>query len=99
MAKLPPWSWLLAGLAIAITSWKVEMPLFFWLGWIFVIIGITKFLIMLLTSEKTTKTERRMTQQYAPIHQAHTHQYYRCQCGNPARATDRFCNNCGRRLR
>lgn len=99
MAKLPAWSWMLVGLVIAFTSWKVEMPLFFWLGWIFIIIGIAKLLIGLLTAKKETRQERRTVHQYAPRHQVHAHQYYRCSCGNPVKAMDNFCGYCGRRLR
>ncbi len=95
MAALPSWSWLLVGLIIAATSWTMEMPLFFWLGWLFVIVGIAKFVIGFLTRERETPQERRVMQQLAPAH----HQYYRCPCGNPVRVADHFCNHCGRRLR
>jgi UPF0716 family protein affecting phage T7 exclusion len=104
MAKLPAWSWLTVGLLIAITSWYVEIPLFFWLGWLFILVGAAKFLIGYLLSKKETQEEKSAVQQaahqprYPPVRHA-SHQYYRCSCGNPVKASDNFCGYCGRRLR
>ena len=93
---IPAWAWLLVGLVIAVTSWHVEMPLFFWLGWAFIAVGIGKYVIGFLLREKETPQERKTVQHLAP---QQSHQYYRCPCGNAVRATDNFCTHCGRRLR
>jgi ABC-type nickel/cobalt efflux system permease component RcnA len=108
MAALPAWSWLFVGLAIAGTAWYVEMPLFFWIGAVFVAFSIVKFLWELRAPAK-----KQPARQAAPAHQHtahraahqaahpvyHAHHYYRCTCGHPVRATDVFCSQCGRRLR
>lgn len=112
MAKLPAWSWLAVGLIIAVTSWYVEMTLFFWLGWVFIIIGAAKFLIWFMARRR----EAPDTIMHHPHHRAvhapaahpsrgqarlghYAHVYHRCVCGNPVRVTDLFCSACGRRLR
>lgn len=101
MAKIPAWSWLAVGLIVAMTAWYAEMPLFFWIGWFFVVIGIAKIIIGYVVSEKTIEVKPRQhapaTHRPAAAHPAH--QYYRCSCGAPVRASDTFCNHCGRRLR
>ena len=110
MAKLPAWSWLIVGLIVAVTSSVVEIPLFFWLGVVFVAIGAGKYALAAMTREKTPKEKH--LQQHVQRHQAQhqqahhaaamrhpTHQYYRCSCGAPVKVSDNFCNHCGRRLR
>lgn len=104
MAKIPAWSWLAVGLIVAVTAWYAEMPLFFWLGWLFVAVGIAKFIIGYVVSEKTVEVKPQHRPAHA--HAAHqpravhpAHQYYRCSCGAPVRASDNFCTHCGRRLR
>ena len=111
MAKLPAWSWLAVGLLLAVGSWYAGMSLFFWLGWLFVIVGAAKFLIgyMLPGKEPGAPTGHDI-RRHPSMHPVHVdrhqsrlghyvHQYYRCSCGNPVRATDIFCSACGRRLR
>jgi hypothetical protein len=94
--KLPTWSWILVGLVITIVSWSVEMELFVWLGLLFIAVGAAKIIISYMTGKETH--QERKAEQHAPA--AHpSHQYYRCYCGNPVRATDSFCSACGRRLR
>jgi len=96
--KLPTWSWLLVGVIIAVFSLYLEIGLFLWLGMLFIAIGVAKIVIRYMTGTKETSQEKKAVQQYAPkMHPAH--QYYRCSCGNPVRAADFFCSNCGRRLR
>ena len=99
MAKIPAWSWLAVGLIVAMTAWYAEIPLFFWIGWLFVVVGIAKFIIGYVVSEKVVerKAAQQPTRHPAATHPAH--QYYRCSCGAPVRASDTFCNHCGRRLR
>ena len=94
--KLPAWVWLIVGLIIAFTSWYTEMELFFWLGWIFILVGSAKIIIGFIIRKKETPTEKKTAQQYTPQHH---YQYYRCSCGNTVRATDQYCTACGRNLR
>jgi hypothetical protein len=110
-AKLPAWSWLAVGLVIAVTSWYVEMELFFWLGWVFIIIGIARFLLGFVFREKeqprditTHHTHHRTIHGTAHVSPGaryghYAHYYHRCVCGSPVRMTDLFCSACGRRLR
>jgi len=96
MAAIPSWAWLAIGLVISLTSWYVEMTLFFWLGLVFIVIGIMKLAAGFMLGEKETKQEKKTVHNLSP---QHTHQYYRCACGNPVRVNDIFCSYCGRRLR
>lgn len=101
MTALPSWSWLGVGLVVAITAWYTEMPLFFWLGWAFIIVGVAKFVFGYVTRKDESPQERKAVQRMLPPSRMQhvAHQYYRCACGAAVRASDNFCTYCGRRLR
>jgi hypothetical protein len=96
MAAIPSLVWLLIGAIVVGVSWYIEMPLFFWIGWAFIALGIAKLAIGFILGKKETKQERKTA---SPAAQKHLQQHYRCSCGNPVKITDNFCNYCGRRLR
>jgi len=99
------------GAIITSTSWYVQMPLFFWLGIVFMAVGAGKIAFSAIVTEKEVPMVHKPAHQYArhipqppqaahhPAPQRHAHQYYRCPCGAPVRASDQFCSHCGRRLR
>ncbi len=96
MAKIPAGVWLAVGIAVVLTAWYADMALFFWLGWAFAAFGIAKLVAGYMLGVKETHLEKKIVQQAMP---RAAHQYYRCSCGNPVKATDNFCSYCGRRLR
>ena len=99
MAKLPAWTWLGIGLLITIISGYMEIPLFFWIGWLFVVIGIAKIIIAAVLREKPEERKAAHAVMRVPTARQPAHQYYRCSCGAPVRGSDTFCARCGRQLR
>ncbi|HSU72656.1 MAG TPA: zinc ribbon domain-containing protein [Candidatus Binatia bacterium] len=95
MAKIPALVWLAVGVAVAIVSYKVgdAFKLFFYLGIVFIIVGVLKAVL---------KKRAQPTHQTHASHQAHhtqTHAFLCPKCRYQVHATDRFCKNCGHRLR
>jgi hypothetical protein len=91
MAKIPAFVWLVLGAVVAFISYEVG-PAFQWflyLGLFFVAVGVVK----LFFGRKTL----------GPIYPAHpvqrAHQHFCPRCRHPTHPTDRFCRNCGQRLR
>jgi ABC-type nickel/cobalt efflux system permease component RcnA len=105
MAALPAWSWLFVGVVISGTAWYVDMPLFIWIGAVFIAFSFVRFALDLKKPEgKAPAQHAHQHTAHRTAHQAahpqyHAHHYYRCACGHPVRATDVFCSQCGRRLR
>lgn len=97
MAGIPSWIWLAVGLLIAITSWYVELTLFFWLGWLMIIVGAAKFVIAFTSREKESAQEKSTVNHLMP--QQHKEHYGRCSCGNMVFSTQQYCHVCGKRLR
>ncbi|MEM4254555.1 MAG: hypothetical protein QXR48_04200 [Candidatus Woesearchaeota archaeon] len=59
MAAIPALAWLIIGGMIIGISWYSDMPLFFWIGWAFVVFGIAKLIIGFVLGKKETKTEQK----------------------------------------
>lgn len=104
MAQIPSWLWLFAGIIITAGSYYVKgtIALFFYLGLLFILIGVAKILFWFITRKpsRTEKTQMQMPSPRAqPVQPVHG-QYGRCRwCGRYVRLTDTFCWGCGRRLR
>ncbi len=99
MAAIPALVWFLIGAIVVGISWYMGMPLFFWIGWVFIIVGIARLTINFILGQKETKQEKKAIQTGPVVKKHPQHQYYRCSCNNPVKITDNFCNYCGRRLR
>jgi hypothetical protein len=99
MGAIPSIAWLVIGAAVVGISSYVGMPMFFWIGWLFIVMGIARLVIGFMIGKKETKTEKKTVQQAMPQHHGYVSKYYRCVCGNPVKITDNFCGYCGRRLR
>ena len=94
MAKIHWLAYVIVGLVVSIISWKFnyqKLIFFFYIGLIFILVGIVKLIFNLMKKEK--KAEHK-TQQ---INQQAHHIKYCTQCGNQLRTHDRFCSRCGRR--
>lgn len=92
MAQIPSWLWIIAGLAITITSVYVGgLQLFMYAGLLFFAFGVFQIIITWVTA-KPTKEE---TRTYAPQHRIK----YCQNCRTSSWATANFCYNCGTRLR
>lgn len=101
MAQIPSWLWLSAGIIVTVGSYYVQGPvtLFFYLGLLFILIGVAKLLTWFMTGKKSIKTGRAHTLAPQPKAQPIQQRYKKCVCGRFVRSTDSFCWGCGRRLR
>lgn len=94
MAQIPSWLWLIAGIIVIAGSLYVgeQISLFFYVGLLFIAIGIAKIVLNYILRKKETKTEKTQMPRTHP-------QYNICRCGQYVRKTDNFCWSCGTRLR
>ncbi|MEM4263763.1 MAG: hypothetical protein QW666_02615 [Candidatus Woesearchaeota archaeon] len=103
MAQIPSWLWLFAGIIVTAGSYYVKgnIALFFYLGLLFILIGVAKIIFwFIMRKPKTGKIQMPMPQSRAqPVQQAAYGNYKKCMCGRFVRLTDNFCWACGRRLR
>ena len=90
MAQIPSWLWLGAGIVVVLGSIYVgeHLQFFFYVGLLFIVIGIAKIAIWFVTRKGETKVEREQVQKFVP-RQTHPH-YRQCRCGQWARKTDNF---------
>ncbi|MDP3765033.1 MAG: hypothetical protein Q8R04_00820 [Nanoarchaeota archaeon] len=104
MAKIHGLVYIVVGLFVSIFSWKVNYEkfiFFFYVGLIFVFIGILKLVFGLIKRKMDRKEEplERVHHKVSiqPHHQAH--HYKRChKCGNAVKLHDGFCSRCGTRF-
>ena len=99
MSKIHGLIYIIVGLFVSSISWKLnyaKLFLFFYLGLIFIIVGIVK----LILGPKANKEEMKPKSTQRNLHQSMQRQHYkRCQrCGNIARIHDNFCSRCGTRI-
>jgi len=107
MAKIHGLVYILIGLFVVIASWKIDyndMILFFYVGWIFVLVGIVKLFLMFGKKEETksvhhaqhNRSSGHIQHSKNKQHQNQLQNYKRCpRCHNVLRIHDRFCNRCG----
>lgn len=107
MAKIHGFIYIVIGLFIVLASWKINLNaliFFFYVGWIFVLIGIIK-LVLGFGKNRDTKSpqqkiqHRNLAQPHQSLQHQQKHHYKRChRCGNVMRLSDRFCSKCGLRI-
>ena len=94
MAKIHGIVYLMAGLFISSVSWKLnkdKLLLFYYVGFVFVLIGVIK-IVYALSTKKNRETA------HIKNHNRQMSQYKRCnKCGSVMRFNDRFCGRCGAR--
>lgn len=102
MAQIPSWLWLFAGIIVTAGSYYVggKVALFFYLGLLFLLIGVAKAIIwFVMRKPKKTEGTQMPSPKAQPVQPVHG-QYGKCRwCGRFVRLTDSFCWGCGRRLR
>ncbi|MBI4452902.1 zinc ribbon domain-containing protein [Candidatus Woesearchaeota archaeon] len=105
MAKIHGIAYILIGLLVVIASWKINysnLILFFYIGWIFVLVGMVK--LMLGFGKKKDKPQqnaqsRNLSHLTSQGRQHQAHHYKKCpRCHNVMRVHDRFCGRCGYRV-
>ncbi|MBI4150492.1 hypothetical protein HY492_00010 [Candidatus Woesearchaeota archaeon] len=97
MAKIPAFAYLLVGALVAYVSLRIgeTFTFFFYVGLVFLGIGLAKLLIGFLLRKKETKTEKKLEQPAKPAN----HIRYCPRCRSACRMFDYFCWRCGTRLR
>lgn len=94
MAKIHGLVYVVVGLFVSVFSWKLnyeKLVFFFYIGLVFIVIGITKMLLNLTKSKHKTDEGHRRAQ--------HQHSLKYCpKCGNGLKAGDIFCSRCGTRI-
>ncbi len=107
MAKIHWLVYIAVGLFVSVLSYKINynnLYLFFYVGWIFVLIGIIKMLFGFGKNKDVKNLQQKMqhknlTQPQHSMQHHQKHHYKRChRCGNVMRLNDRFCSKCGLRL-
>lgn len=100
--------WLLIGIAVAVTSFIVgeKLIVFFYIGLLFIILGIGKLIYNYITNNdvKETKTIARDIYYRPESQQLHKQQLstgsiFCRNCGSKLRTTDNFCYKCGFKTR
>jgi membrane protease subunit (stomatin/prohibitin family) len=96
--KIHPIVYIIIGFAVAIISYNVDytkLILFFWVGIIFIMVGLVKFLFRFLQRElKETKTQKK-TYQHIKNQENQSQKVHYNQHLN---STEIFCHNCGAKL-
>jgi hypothetical protein len=98
VAKIPALIYLLVGAVVSYVSLRIgnTFTFFFYVGLVFIGIGLAKLLIGFLLRKKETKTEKKTLQQETkPVN----HIRYCPRCRSACRMFDFFCWRCGTRLR
>jgi len=100
MVAIPWWVWLGIGLFVTITSAVVggTVKVFIWVGLIFLIVGLTKVVILFVMRPRETKADQKAMQMPQPQYQAPKVSYC-SNCRVAVQSFDNFCRNCGTRLR
>ena len=106
MAKIHGLVYIVTGFLVSSISWKInyaKMFLFFYIGIVFILIGIVRLVLTLKEDKEETKTQlvQKNLRQNFQIHQQNIQKqhYKRCQrCGTIARIHDNFCSRCGARI-
>ena len=103
MAKIHGLIYVLIGLFIVLASWKInynDLILFFYLGWVFVLVGIVKMLFSFGKNKGVKNLQHKsLAQPQHSMQHQQKHHYKRChRCGNVMRLHDIFCNKCGLRV-
>ncbi len=87
------------GLFVSILSWRLnyeKLIFFFYIGLIFILVGIVKLLISLINRKTSKKGIVHKVQHQTPKHHI---RFKRCsRCSNIVRIGDSFCNKCGARV-
>ena len=94
MAQIPAWLWILAGLAVTITSAYIgDLQLFLYAGLAFFAFGVFKLLTAWVTAKPITKEEKKefASRQHKMVYCRH--------CRTTNWSTANYCHNCGARLR
>ena len=88
---IPAIVWLIVGIGVSVISLRVPgLTFFFYIGLIFVGIGLAKIIIKYIFRKKETKQEVKM-------HKPVVNQCFHCR--SQVRSIDSFCWRCGARLR
>ena len=94
--EIPFWAWLVAGGFMTLVSWTVgDLEIFFYLGIMFVVFGLLKLFIL----GRPKKAQAQPTINHRPQHHMHPHAAQCPRCHMTISIYDRFCRNCGVRLR
>lgn len=102
MAKIHGLVYIIIGILLVIASWKInfnELILFFYAGWLFVLVGIVKLLLGFGKKENRVQQKeqnRNVSHLMSRSNLHQTHHYKKCpRCGSVMRINDRFCSKCG----
>jgi ribosomal protein L40E len=100
MVKIPAIAYLLIGVLISVTSMYIEgLKLFFYVGLLFIAIGVFKIVVRFITKPKETTIEKKaegISQQQQQYRQPGIKVCKNCGAGSYSQA--RFCYYCGTKL-
>ncbi len=102
MAKIHWSAYIIVGLFVSGFSYYFnyeKLLFFFYLGFVFVFVGILKLIFSLMNKENKKEESHPAQVQAHPSHRQHIQHFKRCsRCGNAARASDKFCPRCSARV-
>ncbi len=98
MAKIPALVYLLVGALVSYVSLRIgaNFTFFFYVGLVFIGVGLAKLLIGFVLRKKETKNEKKVEQK---SEKQTPHIRYCPRCRSACRMFDYFCWRCGTRLR
>jgi len=110
--KIPGWLWLIAGIGVAVLSKVISardasnaaaMTLFFYVGLLFIAVGIFKILIKVILSNKKNKiivNKRSKKISSEKNNKGNRYEVIYCSnCGSKNYAFFNYCQNCGKKLK
>jgi len=99
MSKIHWLIYVIVGLFVSIASWRIyynRFIIFFYIGLIFILIGIAKLIFSLMETKEKKETAHK-PQDKAHAHQAQQFKYC-TRCGAQLRIHNNFCSRCGARV-
>ena len=109
--KIPGWLWLIAGIGISILSKVIAgkdnanvaaMTLFFYVGLLFIAIGIFKIILILILNKKSEKSsyEKIVKKATSEVNNQNRFRIVYCDnCGSKNYAFFNYCQHCGKKLK
>lgn len=96
MARIPPLLWVLIGVVVSITSYVVDLYIFFYVGLCFVGYGFFSGVVLATTSKQTRMDESIENN----IDKFTRPKFVNCsKCSSPSYPSQNFCHVCGHKLR
>lgn len=94
MAKIPSIVWIIVGAVMVGVSYRIgkSMDIFFYVGLLFLTIGIFKIIVGFIIGDKKKKADKEAAEMK-------THQFTCPRCRTVVASDFRFCPHCGNRIR